>query len=318
MLSTVPNEILFTIAENLSPGPLLNLLLTCRSFHHSLSRLMLRHALANKDFTPALVWASIEGHVPLIKTILAHTPASDEATKMEEIALREACDHGSLKSVETLLDHGVPHTPPEDNDRRYPLAIAVYKCHLPVVRLLLSRGAVPDVWPGYPPMAFDLCRNGEVEILRELLAAGADPNARNNHMSSCFTLAAEYGHLECLKVLLEYGAEVDVVDRDNDTPMILALYCERWDVVEFLLEQEECDLVTRNLRGFDPLNLACITGRADVVRKIFSKQVPGHDTFWYERELVPMVSLARMRHREEVVEVLEQEILKLWLASSTL
>ncbi|KAH0604915.1 uncharacterized protein H6S33_006583 [Morchella sextelata] len=317
MLSTVPNEILFTIAENLSPGPLLHLLLTCRSFHHSLSRIMLRHALADKDYTPALVWASRENQVPLVKTILAHTPASGEATELEELALAEACRYGSLEAVETLLDHGVPHTPPEDNGRN-PLRLAVRRCHPPLVRLLLSRGAVPDALPGYPPMAFDLCRTGQVEILRELLAAGADPNARNHHMSSCLTLAAEYGHLECLKVALEYGAEVNVVDRDNDTPMILALYCQRWDVVEFLLEQEECDLVARNLRGFDPLNLACITGRTDVIKKIFSKQVPGHDSFWYESELVPMVSLARMRHREEVVEVLEQEILRLWLASSTL
>lgn len=317
MLSTVPNEILFTIADNLSPGPLLNLLLTCRSFHHSLSRIMLHHALADKDSTPALEWASILNYVPLIKTILAHTPASTAATTLEETALSRACRHNSLEAVETLLDHGVPHTPPVDNGRN-PLGIAVGMCDLPMVRLLLSRGAMPDAWPGYAPMAFDLCRNGDVEVLRELLAAGADPNIRNHHMSSCLTLAAEYGHLECLKVALEYGAELNVVDRDNDTPMIMALYCERWDVVEFLLEQDECDLVTRNLRGYDPLNLACETGRVDVIRKIFSKQVPGQDGFWYESELVPMVSLARMRHHEEVVEVLEEEILKLWLAGSML
>lgn len=315
MLSTVPNEILYTIADNLSPGPLLHLLLTCRSFHNSLSHIMLRHALDDKGYLPALVWASIKNHIPLMKTILAHTPASDDATDREKTALVEACRHGSFEAVVILLDHGVPHTFPNSNGG-HPLRLAVTWRYMSVVRLLLSRGAVPDAWPEYPPMAFDLCRTGDVELLRELLAAGADPNARNAHMSSCLTLAAEYGHLECLKVMLEYGAEIKVVDRDNDTPMILALYCKHWDVVEFLLEQEECDLLTKNLRGFDPLTLACITGRVNVIRKISSKIVLGLDGFWYENDLVPMVSLARMRNQMDVVEVLEEEILKLWLASS--
>ncbi|KAI5843567.1 ankyrin repeat-containing domain protein [Morchella snyderi] len=315
MLSTVPNEILYTIADNLSPGPLLHLLLTCRSFHNSLSHIMLRHALDDKDCMPALAWASMESHIPLMKTILAHTPASDDASDRGKSALVEACRSGSFEAVVILLDHGVPHTFPKHKGS-HPLWLAVASRDISVVRLLLSRGAVPDTCPGYPPMAFDLCRAGDVELLRELLAAGADPNARNAHMSSCLTLAAEYGHLECLKVMLEYGAEINVVDRDNDTPMILALYREHWDVVEFLLEQEECDVLTKNLNGFDPLTLACIMGRANVIRKISSKIALGLDGFWYENDLVPMVSLARMRNQMDVVEVLEEEILKLWLASS--
>lgn len=317
MLLKVPNEILSIIAENLGPGDLLSLLLTCRACHYNLSYLMLRHALADKDRIPALIWAAAKNHVPLLKTVVAHTPASDEATENESKALNEACCSGSLEAVQFLLDHGVPYA--QHDNERTPLGIAVWANQIPVVSLFLSRGASPDqLWRWREPLTFDLCRNGRVEMLRVLLASGADPNIRNEHMSSCLTLAVEYGHLDCVQVLVEYGAEVDVVDVDNDTPLILALYCNKMDVVDFLLEQEGCDYISANNRGFDPLLLACLRGRVDVVERCFSKQMPGIDSFWYEQRLLPLVSVARRGDCLEVAEFLEQEILRLWLMSSML
>ena len=58
-------------------------------------------------------------------------------------------------------------------------------------------------------------RDGNVTMLKIILDAGADINARNKIGATPAMLAASRGHLEVLDLLLEYGADMDAVDDDG-------------------------------------------------------------------------------------------------------
>jgi ankyrin repeat protein len=132
---------------------------------------------------------------------------------------------------------------------------------------------------------------GDSSLARDLLRAGADPNATNTNGGSVLMYAAWRGDPECMRLilgqevaidqaaqngwtalmmaaakghesaaaaLLEAGADPKVVDVYGWNPLMRAAYAGREDVVRLLLEQPETDIETVNDRGQTALHLAVI------------------------------------------------------------
>src|SRR5262245_42124717 len=104
---------------------------------------------------------------------LAVSVAAFAATSKEE-ALWEAARQGDVAAVRKLLDEGVP----VDAKSRYgatALSFASHKGQLEVVKLLLERGADPDVkdrFYGSTPLSW-AAESGSLEIARLLVDRGA-------------------------------------------------------------------------------------------------------------------------------------------------
>ena len=118
-----------------------------------------------------------------------------------------ACD-GDAAAVEAWLDGGGNVNAPliEDGSVTSTLLMVSTK-NLPVVELLLSRGAALDVqndlgWTALMGAAFE----GSVAAARRLLEAGADPNLQNNNGNTALSVARQRGHTEMVHLLIEYGA----------------------------------------------------------------------------------------------------------------
>uniref|UniRef100_A0A8C4SET8 Ankyrin repeat and SOCS box protein 12 n=1 Tax=Erpetoichthys calabaricus TaxID=27687 RepID=A0A8C4SET8_ERPCA len=132
--------------------------------------------------------------------------------------LRMAASRGHLRCVEVLLAHGA-EVDSLDVKAQTPLFTAVSGKHLDCVQALLRGGADPNgsIYNNCSPV-LTASREGDVEILRELLEHAAEVNVRAkvpdwaSNASACtgpLYLSAVYGHLDCFKLLLLYGADPD-------------------------------------------------------------------------------------------------------------
>ena len=132
----------------------------------------------------------------------------------------------SLPTAEQLLSHHVQIDPTSDGDN-IPLNLACQYGFMEVATLLLQRGAhlLPDAEGLYPQHL--VARSGRSPQLLLLLADhGADLNQKDNlyQWTPLFHAASE-GRVECLRTLLEHGADVRALDEKG----LSAVYYATWE-----------------------------------------------------------------------------------------
>ncbi|MEW6133256.1 MAG: ankyrin repeat domain-containing protein [Pseudomonadota bacterium] len=114
----------------------------------------------------------------------------------------------------------------------------------------------------------------DVERVRELLANGADANARDAYGATALMNAAHGGSLEMVEALLAAGAEVDARDELGWTALMKACYNAELDrgfpeIVSRLIEAG-ADPNVRITYGIRPLMLAAGYGEADVCQALLA------------------------------------------------
>ncbi len=92
-----------------------------------------------------------------------------------------------------------------------------------------SAGRVPVTSPATIAESGDLliaaAQRQEMATVRELLARGADVDAKTRYGATALFFACDKGNLELVKLLLEHGAEVDVTDTFySATPLTWSLF----------------------------------------------------------------------------------------------
>ena len=134
---------------------------------------------------------------------------------------------GDLASVTLLLKYGAD-CEKTDNQEWTPLARACKAGHLDVVQCLLRSKASPtaSTSQGFQPIywASESKSNG-ARIVQELLDCGADPNAYSKVYGTPLHNAANRGSVDTIQCLLTHGSDINAIDSDGDTPVMIALAC---------------------------------------------------------------------------------------------
>jgi ankyrin repeat protein len=163
---------------------------------------------------------------PLLKS--APDPASEEA-------LRQAALEGIIEQVKSLLDHGAKVDAP-DADGHTALMFAAFNGHSDVILLLLDQGAALDRRDLMGRTALLYASTGPFpETVKILLDKGAKPNVvdSDEHFSPLMHAAAE-GNLAVVKVLIEHGADLSLVDVDGDDAESFARQAGHQQVADYL------------------------------------------------------------------------------------
>ena len=139
------------------------------------------------------------------------------------------------------------------------------------VKELLAKGAEVNAKNKYgkTPLHY-AALNGHLDVVKELLAKGAEVDAKPDAGYTPLHEAARKGHLDVVKELLSKGAEVDAKDKYGETPLHEAAWYGHVNVVkELLAKGAEVDAKTKD--GRMPLHCAAMFGRLEVVKELLAK-----------------------------------------------
>ena len=166
------------------------------------------------NFTP-LIHSIVNGHLHCVEMILAFSAGVDAAAETEHIPLNLACQHGSLPIVELLL-RGKPHVLP-DAEGLYPQhLVAKFGRDAELLMILRDYGASLDQTDKlyqWTPL-LHAASEGKVECLKTLLNCGANPRAVDEKGLSALYYATWEGHLNCM-VLLSSVADIPTAQRSS-------------------------------------------------------------------------------------------------------
>ncbi|XP_062175639.1 E3 ubiquitin-protein ligase KEG isoform X2 [Alnus glutinosa] len=150
-----------------------------------------------------------------------------------QTALHLACRRGSAELVEAILEYREANVDVLDKDGDPPLVFALAAGSPECVCALIKRGAnvKSRLREGLGPSVAHVCAyHGQPDCMRELLLAGADPNAVDDEGESVLHRAVAKKYTDCALVILENGGcrSMAVLNSKNLTPLHLCV--ATWNV----------------------------------------------------------------------------------------
>ena len=258
---------------------------------------LLLYAVSEKKATP----------VEIVRTLLKKGANPNEPTK-GTTALMYAARNGHVAIAQLLLSEGAQVN--TQTNEGTALILAVRNAHVEVVTLLLEAGAnVTATWGTADHvliMAANLSKKSEdgsisdpgAEIVRLLLAKGADPNARGQYGQTALMHAntsakvnllianraeinakdaqgktalmeaAGRGHTDVVRVLLDKGADTNAVDQAGNNALLRSLQADNIrDVEEFVKSRLEVARVLLQAKGLN-INAQNLDGETALMRAV--------------------------------------------------
>ena len=156
----------------------------------------------------------------------------------------------------------------ELGDGATPLIVATQRAHLPMVRLLLGRGANVNAKDDRGQTALMYVSNDE--IARLLIQRGADINLKGDEGMTMLLRAASEGRLDVVRLLLSRGASIDAEDFMGRTPLIAAID-QGFPAVARVLIQNRANVNAQDNRGWTPLIHAASAKDRDILPLLLDK-----------------------------------------------
>jgi uncharacterized protein len=209
------------------------------------------------DGTTALQWAVHLNSLDLAERLIragASVNAKNDygATPMSEAALT-----GNVDMLEKLLAAGADVESP-GSDGQTALMVVARTGRVDAARVLLRRGArvnAVEQWRGQTALMWAAARS-QPAMVETLVAAGADVNARSkvNNWQRQVTAepraiyrpaggltpllyAAREGCLDCARYLAEAGADLNLADPEQVSPLLLSTLNAHFDLAAYLIEK---------------------------------------------------------------------------------
>ena len=231
------------------------LLVALRGKHVRVAEILLENGAnvdvrGKRDQTPlhnVVLWS----HNPVVEAVrfLLKHGADVNARRSGDLctSLHLAANNGELRVSQLLLDHSADVNS-RNNKGQTPLHLvsrlemSLNECNRPsVVRLLIAHGADVNArdMTHTTPLLYASCR-GRLEVAQVLLDNGANVNDKGATRSSLHLLLESdnnpHDALILVELLLKFGADTNLQDENNLTPLHLALRKNSLEIARKLLE----------------------------------------------------------------------------------
>tara|TARA_B100000674_G_C37829858_1_gene910027 strand:- start:17 stop:511 length:495 start_codon:yes stop_codon:yes gene_type:complete len=138
-------------------------------------------------------------------------------------------------------------------------------------QLLITIVAVVLVGCGPRMSIHEAATEGNIEVVKQHIAAGTDVNAKDKYGVSPLHNAATWGHNEIAELLIDKGADVNAKNKYGSTSLHNAAANNRKEVVELLIT-EGADVNAKDDKGYTPLDWVALrnwnhTKIPDILRK---------------------------------------------------
>ena len=198
--------------------------------HAETTHTLLKHGVdvnkvTNQGLTPLHI-AACRGSSEVVKVILSYDPDLEVTTLMGHSALTNAAYYGKIEVVRILLEAGanINH---QTHSKEFALQYAVEKTMEKMLRILMQY-------------------NPEVNLIGDFGQTAL--HCLNSDSSVTIT-----------KILVNGGADLNIRDAYQDTPICNALWCSKLEVLQYLAKKAKLDIVGGRCGG--PLHIACFRSR---------------------------------------------------------
>lgn len=228
----------------------------------------LRCQVGDNQFA-ALDLAASQGQLRSLRTLLKYGADVNAVDALESTALHAAARNDQKEAIHVLADGG-GDTEAADSLGCTPLHIAALRNATSAVVALLEHNADTSKANNDERTPLHLSAEfGHVSASAALMAAGADITLRcEDNEPSALDIAAAAGKVDVLKEMMDYGADVNSVDSDGRTPLVIAVASNEAGAVDVLAEAgARVDALVEN-NSWTSLHVAAEYLYPDVVRTL--------------------------------------------------
>ena len=197
----------------------------------------------------------------------------EHAVVPEAKELFQAIRRGEISAIRKVLDRDPKLIGTVDENGSTPLILAAYWAGAAEVKELLARGADPNA-KNDSGVAALIPATDNLESTRMLVEAGAEVNARTEAGDTALIVAAQRaGGARVVEYLLDKGANFKTATNDGATALHRAAECGDVDVLKLLVDKgADVDAQRKNpFGGQSPLASAVVFGHGAAVRYLLSK-----------------------------------------------
>jgi len=209
------------------------------------------------DGTTALHWAVHQNDLDLAERLLRAGAKANAKNDYGATPMSEAAVTGNADMIEKLLKAGADAESP-NADGQTALMVVARSGRVDAAQALLRRGArvnAVEQWRGQTALMWAAAES-QPAMVKALVAAGADVNARStvNNWQRQVTAepraiyrpaggltpllyAAREGCLDCAKYLADAGADLNLADPEQVSPLLLSILNAHFDLAAYLIQK---------------------------------------------------------------------------------
>ena len=213
--------------------------------------------LPEEDGTTALHWAVHQNDLDLVGRLIRAGARVNAKNDYGATPLSEAAITGDAQMIERLLDAGAD-VESANGDGQTALMVVARTSRVDAARALLGRGARVDAaeqWRGQTALMWAVAQV-QPAMVKALVEAGADVNARSkvNNWQRQITAepraiyrpaggltpllyAAREGCVDCARHLAEAGADLNLADPEQVSPLLLSILNGHFDLAAYLIQK---------------------------------------------------------------------------------